>query len=173
MNLKHHIGKRLYVDFDNGNIKTTSCIHYERYFPGLPNVDPDEEPGCVEKLMNLSQLWELNLLESICANIQNEEPHLNPSLAVSHNTEMGERLTSDFLHTNKWTDVSFDVEGNWQDLCISTYNKRETILKYSYRHIWYLQMIGYIMACRSCSFVCRLHHLIIITMQTYLKALNY
>ena len=29
------------------------------------------------------------------------------------------------------------------------------------------------MVCRSCSFVCRLHHLIIIIMQTYLKALNY
>ena len=39
--------------------------------------------------------------------------------------------------------------------------------------LWYLQMIGYIMACRPCSFVCRLHHLIIIIMQTYLKALNY
>ena len=39
--------------------------------------------------------------------------------------------------------------------------------------LWYLQMIEYIMACRSCSFVCRLHHLIIIIMQTYLKALNY
>ena len=39
--------------------------------------------------------------------------------------------------------------------------------------LWYLQTIGYIMACRSCSFVCRLHHLIIIIMQTYLKALNY
>ena len=39
--------------------------------------------------------------------------------------------------------------------------------------LWYLQTIGYIMACRSCSFVCRSHHLIIIIMQTYLKALNY
>ena len=39
--------------------------------------------------------------------------------------------------------------------------------------LWYLQMIEYIMACRSCSFVCRQHHLIIIIMQTYLKALNY
>ena len=36
----------------------------------------------------------------------------------------------------------------------------------------YLQTIGYIMACRSCSFVCRLHHLIIIIIQTHLKALN-
>ena len=39
--------------------------------------------------------------------------------------------------------------------------------------IWYLQMIRYIMACRSCSFVFRSHHLIIIIMQTYLKALNH
>ena len=39
--------------------------------------------------------------------------------------------------------------------------------------LWYLQTIGYIMTCRPCSFVCRLHHLIIIIMQTYLKALNY
>ena len=39
--------------------------------------------------------------------------------------------------------------------------------------LWYLQMIGYIMACRSCPFVCRFHHLMIIIMQTYLKALNY
>ena len=39
--------------------------------------------------------------------------------------------------------------------------------------LWYLQAIGYIMACRSCSFVCILHHLIIIIMQTHLKALNY
>ena len=38
--------------------------------------------------------------------------------------------------------------------------------------LWSLQTIGYIMACRSCSFVCRLHHLIIIIMQTHLKALN-
>ena len=37
---------------------------------------------------------------------------------------------------------------------------------------WYLQTIGYIMTCRSCSFVCRLHHLIIIIMQTHLKALH-
>ena len=28
--------------------------------------------------------------------------------------------------------------------------------------LWYLQMMGYIMACRSCSFACRLHHLIFI-----------
>ena len=38
--------------------------------------------------------------------------------------------------------------------------------------LWYLQTIGHIMACSSCSFFCRLQHLIIIIMQTHLKALN-
>ena len=38
--------------------------------------------------------------------------------------------------------------------------------------LWYLRTIRYIMVCRSCSFVCRLHHVIIIIMQTHLKALN-
>ena len=33
-------------------------------------------------------------------------------------------------------------------------------------------IIGYVLACRSYSFVCTLHHLIIIMVQTYLKALN-
>ena len=38
--------------------------------------------------------------------------------------------------------------------------------------LWYLQMSGYIMACRSCSFVCRLHHLIITITQTYADLLK-
>ena len=37
---------------------------------------------------------------------------------------------------------------------------------------WWVQIVGYILACRSCSFVCTLHHLIIIIVQTYLKTLN-
>ena len=82
------------------------------YILGLPGAGLDEEPESIEKLIYLSHLWELHLLESICINIQNEEPNLNPSIAVSHNTEMGERLVEDFLLTKKWTDVSFDVEGN-------------------------------------------------------------
>ena len=34
--------------------------------------------------------------------------------------------------------------------------------------LWWVQMVGYVMACRSYSFVCTLHHLIIIIVQTYL-----
>ena len=38
--------------------------------------------------------------------------------------------------------------------------------------LWWVQTFGYVLACRSYSFVCTVHHLIIIIVQTYLKALN-
>ena len=38
--------------------------------------------------------------------------------------------------------------------------------------LWWVQMIGYVWSSRSYSFVCTLHHLIIIIVQTYLKTLN-
>ena len=37
--------------------------------------------------------------------------------------------------------------------------------------LW-VQIFGYVLACRSYSFVCTVHHLITIIVQTYLKALN-
>ena len=40
------------------------------------------------------------------------------------------------------------------------------------RSLWWVQIFGYVLACRSYSFVCTVHHLIIIIVQTYLKALN-
>ena len=38
--------------------------------------------------------------------------------------------------------------------------------------LWWLQIFGYVLVCRSYSFVCTVHHLIITIVQTYLKALN-
>ena len=38
--------------------------------------------------------------------------------------------------------------------------------------LWWVQIFGSVLACRSYSFVCTVHHLIIIIVQTYLKALN-
>ena len=38
--------------------------------------------------------------------------------------------------------------------------------------LWWVLIFGYVLACRSYSFVCTIHHLIIIIVQTYLKALN-
>ena len=38
--------------------------------------------------------------------------------------------------------------------------------------LWCVQIVGYVLACRSYSFVCTVHHLIIIIVQTYLKTLN-
>ena len=41
-----------------------------------------------------------------------------------------------------------------------------------YSLLW-LQIVGYVLTCRSYSSVCTLHHLIIIIVQTYLKSWNY
>ena len=38
--------------------------------------------------------------------------------------------------------------------------------------LWWVQIVGYVLLCRSYSLVCRVHHLIIIVVQTYLKTLN-
>ena len=38
--------------------------------------------------------------------------------------------------------------------------------------LWWVQIVGYVLACRSFAFVCTLHHPIIIIVQTYLKTLN-
>ena len=38
--------------------------------------------------------------------------------------------------------------------------------------LWWVQIFGYVLACRSCLFVCTLHHLIIIIVQTYPRTLN-
>ena len=38
--------------------------------------------------------------------------------------------------------------------------------------LWWMQIFGSVLACRSCSFVCTVHHLIIIIVQTYLRTLN-
>ena len=38
--------------------------------------------------------------------------------------------------------------------------------------LWWVQIFGYVLASRSYSFVCTIHHLIIIIVETYLNALN-
>ena len=38
--------------------------------------------------------------------------------------------------------------------------------------LWWVKISGYVLACRSYSFVCTVHHLIIINVQAYLKALS-
>ena len=39
--------------------------------------------------------------------------------------------------------------------------------------LWWVQIVGYVLACWSCSLVCTLHHHIIIIAQTYLKIWTY
>ena len=91
-----------------------SCIFHKHYiiaFSGLPGITEDESPAGITKLISLSQLWQIRLLESICLNMEKEETDFNPSISDLHNTEMGAKLRDGFLHTQKWADISFMVEG--------------------------------------------------------------
>ena len=57
-------------------------------------------------------------------------------------------------------------------LVATSWNLGMDKLLHSTFYIIYMPIVGYILGCRSCLFVCTLHHLIIIIMQTYLKTLN-
>ena len=60
--------------------------------------------------------------------------------------------------------------------CISWYDihsgETEVLFSLLLCSLWWMQIAGYVLACRSCSFVCILHNLIIIIVQSYLKTLN-
>ena len=78
---------------------------------GLPGIKEDESPAEITKLTSLSQLWQIQLLESICLNMEKGETDFNPSISDLHNSEMGAKLRDEFLQTRKWADISFTVEG--------------------------------------------------------------
>ena len=50
--------------------------------------------------------------------------------------------------------------------------KTEILFSSLFCSFWWVQIVVYVMACRSYSFVCTLHHRIIIIVQTYLWTLN-
>ena len=83
---------------------------------GLPGIKEDESPAGITKLISLSQLWQIQLLEFICLNVEKKETDFNPSISDLHNSEMGAKLRDGFLQTRKWADISFTVEGMWHTL---------------------------------------------------------
>ena len=56
--------------------------------------------------------------------------------------------------------------------CIYIPGKTRILFSLLLLSLWWVQIFGYVVACWSCLFVCTLHHLIFIIVQTYLKTLN-
>ena len=56
--------------------------------------------------------------------------------------------------------------------CIYIPGKQGILCSLRLCSLWWVKIVGNVLACRSCSFVCTLHHRIIIIVQTYLKTLN-
>ena len=57
-------------------------------------------------------------------------------------------------------------------LSLFVYTKTGNLFSLLLCSLWWVQIFRYVLACRSHSFVCTVHHLIIIIVQTYLKAMN-
>ena len=51
-------------------------------------------------------------------------------------------------------------------LIVYTFRKNREFVSLVLCSLWWVQIVGYVLACRSYSFVCTLHHLIIILVQT-------
>ena len=56
--------------------------------------------------------------------------------------------------------------------CIYILGKPGFLFSLLLRNLWWMQIVGSVLACRPYSFVCTLHHLIISIVQTYLKTLS-
>ena len=66
-------------------------------------------------------------------------------------------------------DVRYIIFGNYFHI-----HSRKTGIWFSLLlcNLWWVQIIGYVLAWRSCSFLCALHHFIINIVQSYLKTFN-
>ena len=53
-----------------------------------------------------------------------------------------------------------------------TFRENEILFSLLLCGLWLVQIVGYVLVCRSCSFVCTVHYTIIIIVQSFLKTLN-
>ena len=62
--------------------------------------------------MNLSRMFKLPQLETICVNISNDEDFLNPSIGTYINDETGRAMQEMFLNKPALADIVFKVQGD-------------------------------------------------------------
>ena len=88
-----------------------------------------------------------------------------------HHRQIG-NISLTHCHTFPWLcawDVCYIIFCHWLQIHSGKTGILFSLVLCSLR---WVQLVGYVLACRSCSFVCILHHLIITIVQTYLKTLN-
>ena len=67
-------------------------------------------------MINLSRMFNLPQLETICVNSKNEEEFLNPSIGTFLNDETGQKMKQMFLNSPLLSDITFNVEGMFKAL---------------------------------------------------------
>lgn len=86
-------------------------------YTGMPRIREEQTPGELNNLINLSHMFQLPELETICINIMNEEEDLNPSIVSYINYQTGKQMKSMLLNKKLLSDVVFVVEGGSLEVC--------------------------------------------------------
>ena len=87
-----------------------SCMFH---YTGVPHFPDDISEEDLDNVVNVSKLFFLPELETICRNIKSDEEFLNPSIGTYLNDETGKRMKEMFLNEDKLSDVVFKVEGEF------------------------------------------------------------
>ena len=80
-------------------------------FSGQPGFTEDMSEEDLDNVINVSRMFQLPELETICRNVRSEEEFLNPSIGTYLNDETGKHMKEMFLNEDKLSDVVFMVEG--------------------------------------------------------------
>ncbi|ELT89665.1 hypothetical protein CAPTEDRAFT_145181 [Capitella teleta] len=97
------------LDPDYVNAKTFSYVLQFLYTGKIANYDISKED--LDNVCNISRVFEMPELITICENITSGEEFLNPSIGTYLNDETGKKMKEMFLNQDRLTDVTFIVEG--------------------------------------------------------------
>ena len=106
------VNQRLILDDHNQWFKIIApCIIYD--ISGVPKFSQNTTEEDLDNVINVSKMFKLHQLQTICENVKREEEFLNPSIGTYFNDQVGERLKNMFLNKSMFADIIFKVEGTW------------------------------------------------------------
>jgi hypothetical protein len=77
----------------------------------VPKFPEDILPEELDNVKNVSQIFSLPELATICDNITNGKEFLNPSIGTFQNDKTGLKMKEMFMNQDKLADVIFHIEG--------------------------------------------------------------
>ena len=105
----------------------------------MPNLKQDTSEEELNELIEVSRLFQLPQLETICQNVKDDQDFLNPSIGTYLNDETGKAMKEMFLNQPDLADIVFEVEGKGQFI---VYIESQNIQYFQYHKL--MEMIYYL-----------------------------